>query len=195
MRTLCGIVTYHPSFSLTTTHGRVHVADVPGEMVISHVREKQAAYNLITNNCQTYALLLLDAIKADGVSKFPTTLNVYKALTGPGKVMDLFKPESEGGAEPDPEAPEAVSVAAALMDQHTTQLDTHESGQHHHGISHSPHCGHCTGDLASDGLGAEKRAGNASEAAEALVADGPDQDGEADKEVKKKGLLARLLRK
>ncbi|TDZ53804.1 hypothetical protein CTRI78_v006749 [Colletotrichum trifolii] len=61
-----------------------------GESVIQSIRERQPAYNLITNNCQTYALQLLDAIKVDGHKDFGTTLAVYERLTGSGKVMDLF---------------------------------------------------------------------------------------------------------
>ncbi|KAF9878281.1 cytochrome P450 [Colletotrichum karsti] len=61
-----------------------------GESVIQNIRERQPAYNLITNNCQTYALQLLDAIKVDGQKDFGTTLAVYHRLTGHGKVMDLF---------------------------------------------------------------------------------------------------------
>ncbi|KAL0934467.1 uncharacterized protein CTRU02_211266 [Colletotrichum truncatum] len=67
-----------------------------GESVIQSIRERQPAYNLITNNCQTYALELLDAIKVDGQKDFGTTLAVYERLTGSGKVMDLF-------AEPQPQ--------------------------------------------------------------------------------------------
>ncbi|KAF4433279.1 hypothetical protein CFRS1_v010495 [Colletotrichum fructicola] len=61
-----------------------------GESVIQSIRERQPTYNLITNNCQTYALELLDAIKVDGHKDFGTTLAVYERLTGHGKVMDLF---------------------------------------------------------------------------------------------------------
>lgn len=88
--------------------------------MIQQVREKQAAYNLITNNCQTYALRLLDAIKADGANHFPTTLNVYQTLIGPGKVLDLF--QAPEGAPP---TDDTVATAQSCMNAHTTQLDTH----------------------------------------------------------------------
>lgn len=101
--------------------------------MIESVRAKQAAYNLITNNCQTYALLLLDAVKATGDAKFPTTLNVYEALTGPGKVMELF-PENKQPHEPEQAPTEAVTVAQGVMDQHTTQLDTHMLDEDHDGV-------------------------------------------------------------
>ncbi|KAF6785966.1 hypothetical protein CSOJ01_15495 [Colletotrichum sojae] len=66
-----------------------------GESVIQSIRERQPVYNLITNNCQTYALELLDAIKVDGHKDFGTTLAVYERLTGSGKVMDLFTEPSQ----------------------------------------------------------------------------------------------------
>lgn len=79
-------------------------------------------YNLISNNCQTYALQLLDAIKAGGGHRFPTTLAVWKQLLGPGKVEDLFNP----GNLPEVEGPDTVSAAQKVMDAETTQLDSHE---------------------------------------------------------------------
>lgn len=102
--------------------------------MIESVRAKQAAYNLITNNCQTYALLLLDAVKANGEAKFPTTANVYEKLTGPGKVMDLFPAEQEN-------VPEAVTMAQTVMDQNTTQLDTHGLDEDGDGVPDQPPVG------------------------------------------------------
>lgn len=121
-----------------------------GVATIEEIREKQPVYNLISNNCQTYALQLLDAIKASSQKEFGTTLAVYDRMFGPGKVMDLFdnpedvpteKPaQPEGEAQPEPEAgaegeekPEKehtnislVSYAQKLMNQHTTQVDANE---------------------------------------------------------------------
>ncbi|KAG5943169.1 hypothetical protein E4U53_007076 [Claviceps sorghi] len=100
-----------------------------GESVIQSIRERQPAYNLITNNCQTYALQLLDAIKVGSKKEFGTTLAVFERLKGPGKVKDLFV---------DPEGPEArpedddtlhegaVSFASQVMHDNTTQLDAKE---------------------------------------------------------------------
>ncbi|KAG6029451.1 hypothetical protein E4U40_000528 [Claviceps sp. LM458 group G5] len=100
-----------------------------GESVIQSIRERQPAYNLITNNCQTYALQLLDAIKVGSNKQFGTTLAVYERLKGPGNVMDLFV---------EPEGPEArpedgttlhegtVSFANQVMHDNTTQLDARE---------------------------------------------------------------------
>lgn len=121
-----------------------------GVAVIEEIREKQPAYNLISNNCQTYALQLLDAIKASGQKEFGTTLAVYDRMFGPGKVMDLFEnPEDvpvEKPAQPEGETQAAdegaaegevkpakehsnislVSYAQKLMNQHTTQVDAQE---------------------------------------------------------------------
>lgn len=94
-----------------------------GEHVIAQLRETRPAYNLITNNCQTYALLLLDAIKAEGESKFPTTQNVYDRLTGPGRVLDLFKPPSEVPPGGTPQGTETVTNAQSVMTDHTNQVD------------------------------------------------------------------------
>lgn len=93
-----------------------------GEHVIAQLRETKPAYNLITNNCQTYALLLLDAIKAEGEAKFPTTQNVYDRLTGPGKVLDLFQPPSDVPHDPE-QGQETVMNAQSLMTDHTNQVD------------------------------------------------------------------------
>ncbi|KAF2003658.1 hypothetical protein P154DRAFT_519887 [Amniculicola lignicola CBS 123094] len=65
-----------------------------GETVIQHLRDARPGYNLITNNCQTYVLQLLDAIKVSNVKEFGTTLAVYDRIFGEGKVADLF-PEME----------------------------------------------------------------------------------------------------
>ncbi|KAG6034974.1 hypothetical protein E4U41_006290 [Claviceps citrina] len=100
-----------------------------GESVIQSIRERQPAYNLITNNCQTYALQLLDAIKVGSKKEFGTTLAVYERLKGHGSVGDLFV-ETQG-----PEArPEdgnslhegTVSLANQVMQENTTQLDAKE---------------------------------------------------------------------
>ncbi|KAK2616171.1 hypothetical protein QQS21_000803 [Conoideocrella luteorostrata] len=101
-----------------------------GESVIQSIREKQPAYNLITNNCQTYALQLLDAIKVGSQKEFGTTLAVYERLTGPGRVIDLFVDTQQPAAHP--EAGETlqqggtVSFANQVMHENTTQLDAKE---------------------------------------------------------------------
>ncbi|KAF4996546.1 hypothetical protein FGRMN_4430 [Fusarium graminum] len=107
-----------------------------GESVIQSIREKQPTYNLITNNCQTYVLQLLDAIKVGVNKEFGTTLAVYERLFGPGKIQDLFEgeerpeetsqtePQQEPGAPTHPGRSDTVNLAQNVMDQNTTQLDT-----------------------------------------------------------------------
>ncbi|KHN93911.1 uncharacterized protein MAM_08218 [Metarhizium album ARSEF 1941] len=98
-----------------------------GESVIEAIREKQPGYNLITNNCQTYALQLLDAIKVGSKKEFGTTLAVYERLIGPGKVKDLFVDVQPAESQPiDGEHPQenTVSMAQQVMHDNTAQLDT-----------------------------------------------------------------------
>lgn len=97
-----------------------------GESVIASIREKQPAYNLITNNCQTYALQLLDAIKVGGQKEFGTTLAVYERLLGPGKVKDLFAGDQAPDGQETEGRQDTVSFAQHVMDENTTQLDPKE---------------------------------------------------------------------
>lgn len=105
-----------------------------GESVIQSIREKQPGYNLITNNCQTYALQLLDAIKVGIQKEFGTTLAVYERLTGSGKVADLFQvqvQETQGdpGEQGAPQGQTTVQFAQQVMQDNTTQLDTHDGAR------------------------------------------------------------------
>ncbi|KAM5343401.1 hypothetical protein ACJ41O_011938 [Fusarium nematophilum] len=106
-----------------------------GESVIQSIRGRQPAYNLITNNCQTYALQLLDAIKVGAKKEFATTLAVYETLLGPGKVMDLFSPDQlqgqPGEGEPHAGGPDTVSFAQQVMHENTTQLKPEEELKKH----------------------------------------------------------------
>ncbi|QGI78481.1 hypothetical protein CEK25_005210 [Fusarium fujikuroi] len=122
-----------------------------GESVIHSIRERQPTYNLITNNCQTYVLQLLDAIKVGVNKEFGTTLAVYERVFGPGKIKDLFdgeeKPEDqqqhqiEQGGEPEAEAgtqepmhpgrSDTVNLAQDVMNQNTNQLDTEREMERH----------------------------------------------------------------
>lgn len=85
-------------------------------------------YNLVTNNCQTYSLQLLDAIKAGGDIEFGTTLAIYDRLTGRGKVADLYiEDEPEVVPAPPPAGrTDTVSFAQQVMNDNTNQLDTGE---------------------------------------------------------------------
>ncbi|CRK10025.1 hypothetical protein BN1708_009878 [Verticillium longisporum] len=100
-----------------------------GESVIQSIRNRQPRYNLITNNCQTYALELLDAIKVSGSKEFGTTLAVYDRLFGEGAVKDLFiqeqpPPAQIEGMPPPPQRTDTVSLAQQVMNDNTNQLDT-----------------------------------------------------------------------
>ncbi|KAH6959431.1 hypothetical protein DER45DRAFT_565994 [Fusarium avenaceum] len=124
-----------------------------GESVIQSIRDRQPTYNLITNNCQTYVLQLLDAIKVGVNKEFGTTLAVYERLFGPGKIQDLFdgeeKPDETTGTQPQPQPQpqqqpqidpatgmqqgrsDTVNLAQDVMNQNTTQLDTETEMDRH----------------------------------------------------------------
>ncbi|GAO15618.1 hypothetical protein UVI_02050500 [Ustilaginoidea virens] len=113
-----------------TQHWAVLVGDYAHQLwmsVIQAIREKQPGYNLITNNCQTYALQLLDAIKVGARKEFATTLAVYERLVGPGRIKDLFvesqPPEGQPGSQGSFQEG-TVSLASQVMHDNTTQLDT-----------------------------------------------------------------------
>lgn len=86
-------------------------------------------YNLITNNCQTYVLQLLDAIKTSGDKEFGTTLAIYERITGPGKVADLFPETESAEQEAQANTGNTVSFAQQVMRVNTTQLDARQELQ------------------------------------------------------------------
>ncbi|CAM1505977.1 Fc.00g116140.m01.CDS01 [Cosmosporella sp. VM-42] len=99
-----------------------------GESVIQSIRDTRPAYNLITNNCQTYVLQLLDAIKVGMAKEFGTSRAVYERLVGPGTVEELFsnaEVQDQAGEAP-PVNSGTVSLAEQVMNENTTQLDTQE---------------------------------------------------------------------
>ncbi|KAH6621347.1 hypothetical protein B0J18DRAFT_224357 [Chaetomium sp. MPI-SDFR-AT-0129] len=108
-----------------------------GEMVIYSMRQKKAAYNLISNNCQNFALLMLDGIQLGRAERteFATTLAVVQAATGSGKVSDLFaedvpvpaqqQPAQQAAMEQAEKENPIVAMAKRLMDEHTKKLDNH----------------------------------------------------------------------
>jgi hypothetical protein len=105
------------------------------EMVIHNMREKRPAYNLISNNCQNYAVLLLDAIQIGAHREFATSFAVYQAATGAGTISNLFKDthpeeqrlEGEVAAGVPLGRVDTVHTAQQVMDQETTKLDNHRS--------------------------------------------------------------------
>jgi hypothetical protein len=121
------------TFDVGTTRFNDDAIRRTGESVIENIRKERPAYNLITNNCQTYALQLIDAIKAGEGQDFGTTLAIYKRLVGPGKVADLFaehqadEPEMPADASQMAHPPgqqDTVKLAQQVMDENTAQLDT-----------------------------------------------------------------------
>lgn len=97
-------------------------------MVIYNMREKQKGYNLVTNNCQNFALNMLDAIQIGRQREFGTALAVFQRVTGKGRISDLFLEKLPEAEEQDEKPPnQIVEHASKVMDEHTTQLDTHAS--------------------------------------------------------------------
>jgi hypothetical protein len=104
-------------------------------MVIYNMREKRPAYNLIDNNCQNFATLLLDKIQTGAHREFATAFSVYQRATGAGTVLDLFPDEHpDEQQELKPEAPPqgSAQLAQEVMDENTTKLDDHHSLFHFH---------------------------------------------------------------
>jgi len=101
-------------------------------MVIYNMRRIKAAYNLISNNCQNFAVAMLDAIHVGAHRQFATTFAIYQTATGSGSIKDLFadeppEDEEEEGPEGQPSQThqQALQHAQHVMDQHTTKLDAH----------------------------------------------------------------------
>lgn len=102
--------------------------------MIFKMREVNPAYNLISNNCQNFALMMVDAVQvgAKAHREFASTFAIYQRATGEGKISDLFvqDPGDENetvqpGVSPDGQ--NAVHVAQQVMDDNTTKLDHHHS--------------------------------------------------------------------
>ncbi|KAH8601491.1 hypothetical protein B0O99DRAFT_681507 [Bisporella sp. PMI_857] len=92
-----------------------------GEMIIHRMREKRPAYNLISNNCQNFAVDMLDAIQIGAHREFATTFALYQAATGSGTIKDLFIDKYPDERKETNTVPHAEQVMAA----NTTQLDNH----------------------------------------------------------------------
>jgi hypothetical protein len=85
------------------------------------MREKRPAYNLISNNCQNFAVDMLDAIQIGAHREFATTFALYQAATGSGTIKDLFIDKYPDERKETNTVPHAEQVMAA----NTTQLDNH----------------------------------------------------------------------
>lgn len=111
-------------------------------MVIHNMRQKRAAYNIISNNCQNFAVLMLDAIQIGAHQEFATSFAVYQRATGKGTIKDLFedhhpeeqktdvetRPEAEVDVGPEKiQRVDTVQNAQSVMDANTTKLDNHKS--------------------------------------------------------------------
>ncbi|KAI0475258.1 hypothetical protein GGR56DRAFT_675405 [Xylariaceae sp. FL0804] len=87
-----------------------------GEMTIYNMREKRPAYNLISNNCQNFAVMMLDAIQVGAHKQFATSFAVYKAAIGAGSIKDLFADHPDDDEE---------GVDTAQTVQHAQQSRRH----------------------------------------------------------------------
>lgn len=96
------------------------------------MREKRPAYNVISNNCQNFALLMLDAIQIGAHREFATSFAVYQRATGLGSIKDLFVDNHPNEQKTDSRRPElhrvdTVQNAQQVMEENTTKLDNHRS--------------------------------------------------------------------
>ncbi|KAK6201872.1 hypothetical protein LQW54_009282 [Pestalotiopsis sp. IQ-011] len=101
-----------------------------GDMTIFAMRSKRPAYNLIDNNCQLFALRLLDAIQVGKHREFATSFSVYQRAIGAGSIKDLFvddHPDDHAEERPSTPPQGTVPLAQQVMDEKTTQLDSHET--------------------------------------------------------------------
>lgn len=104
-------------------------------MVIFNMREKRPAYNLINNNCQNFAMNLLDKIRVGQHRQFATSYAVYQRAIGAGAIKDLFVEQHpdehpDDAIKPELEHHDTLEVAHQVMDENTTKLDNHHSFFH-----------------------------------------------------------------
>lgn len=116
--------------------------------MIHNMRETRPAYNVISNNCQNYAVLMLEAIQIGAHQQFATTFAIYQRATGAGAISDLFEdkhPEEQkieegkvveeghvaagkvGEGRPELHRTHTLQNAQQVMDEHTTKIDDHHS--------------------------------------------------------------------
>lgn len=112
------------------------------------MRTKRPAYNLISNNCQNFALELLNAIQIGAHHQFASTFAIYQRATGKGTIKDLFEdkhPEEqqqqqeseeqaadELGRPPRLQHSSTMQTAQQVMDENTTKVDRHHHGAPNH---------------------------------------------------------------
>ncbi|KAK3702138.1 hypothetical protein LTR37_015113 [Vermiconidia calcicola] len=106
-----------------------------GQMTIHNMRERRSAYNLISNNCQNFAVNMLDNIQLGGHQQFATTFEIYQRATGEGTIKELYvdkHPEEQQYPQtlqqdeeemPQPKRHDTLQFAQQVMDENTTKLD------------------------------------------------------------------------
>jgi hypothetical protein len=118
--------------------------------VIQQIRSTRPGYNLISNNCQTYVLQLLDAVRVSQVKEFATTLAVYDRLFGAGKVSDLFVDPEEDNNAPHLQSGSPALVVAPVEGQQTGVIGA-TAGQSHMLYHHPETLFHQGGQDTSSG--------------------------------------------
>ena len=123
------LVSFPLAVSLTALKILTRTSTHSGEMVIHNMREKRPAYNIISNNCQNFAVLMLDAIHVGAHREFATSFVIYQRATGAGSIKDLWVDEhpEEEQTEPKLDHQDAVQHAQQVMEDNTTKLDNHHS--------------------------------------------------------------------
>ncbi|KFY85738.1 hypothetical protein V500_08160 [Pseudogymnoascus sp. VKM F-4518 (FW-2643)] len=119
------------TYEVGTTRFNDEALRQAGEMVIHNMRETRPAYNIISNNCQNFAVLLLEAIKIGAHKEFATSFAVYQAATGAGQIKDLFidqhPEEQQDQQRPTLHHQDTTQNAQQVMEENTTKLDNHQS--------------------------------------------------------------------
>jgi hypothetical protein len=103
-------------------------------MTIHNMRSQRPAYNIISNNCQNFAVSMLDAIQIGAHREFATTFAIYQRATGAGEIKDLFvdehPDEQTDQTRPELHRMDTVQTAQDVMEAETTKLDNHSSFFH-----------------------------------------------------------------
>ncbi|KFX91571.1 hypothetical protein O988_07689 [Pseudogymnoascus sp. VKM F-3808] len=119
------------TYEVGTTRFNDEALRQAAEMVIHNMRSTRPAYNIISNNCQNFAVLLLDAIKIGAHKEFATSFAVYQAATGAGQIKDLFvdnhPEEQQDQQRPTLHHQDTTQTAQQVMDENTTKLDNHQT--------------------------------------------------------------------
>ncbi|EKD17667.1 uncharacterized protein L3040_003549 [Drepanopeziza brunnea f. sp. 'multigermtubi'] len=101
-------------------------------MTIYQMRLERPLYNLVTNNCQDFAIRLLDAIQVGAHAQFVTSFAIYQAATGDGTIKDLFadaypEEQAKDPAKTGIQRTDTIVKAQKVMDENTTKLDNHKT--------------------------------------------------------------------